>query len=262
MSLLDKLIYRIFEVIFGFALPLAVLVILGFYIPDKIAFRDESVLLSYNRLGIVTALLLMFVILMIVIVPLDYGLRNRIPLFGNKRFKPERFERVIPTYSLFSKDFSKNLLPGFNKKLKIYIRVSIIALAVALLIYPLGLCSRITFDTSDSIKFYNVFNVCTDEYHWSDVSELEIDIVNAGRSVRKRIEIYYTLDGKSRTLVRGISSKFKTTEEELLYYLHIKEYFDEGEYTVYSEDMDMFLSTNDCTPSEIQLIYELFDYTP
>ena len=103
LSGLDKFIY-IFTVIAAVVLTIVSWVLLGFSARDWIAYSDPRTI-AVERDSIVFWAFMFSVAFFIPLYAFPcHWYTKRYPIFGNKKFKPQGYARVIPSERLFSKE--------------------------------------------------------------------------------------------------------------------------------------------------------------
>lgn len=258
LSALDKLIY-FFLWIIGMGLVIGVIVVFGTVIPNRIAFSDPEVIACDNDVALAYAAPLMISLMVLVLVVLCNGMENEIPVFGNKHYKPKPFSTTVPTYPLFSKEFSLNFSDKQKKNIKRFFLVMLIVILIAAAILPFGIYRRLTLDENDTVKIYDSFNRC-ETYNWSEVDRLRIGIDKSHKGSHYTLSFTFKLYNNKYEFGPGSFSGMDTYEG-LEYLIYLKE--KASDYTVKNiRRIDRLIYDNDYTPSEEQLIYELFDYTP
>lgn len=228
-------------------------------IPDKIAFSDSSVIAARSRVW--TALCSSPFVSMVsfsVILSSNSGLKNRQPIFGNKKFKPRMFEPVLKVYPLFSKEFRENMDKEKKEKIKKYSLVFLCFLVLFVIIVPFGFCPRDTLDDNNVLKAYNSFNKETHSINMDDTEKLIINVEKEHKKWSFYIELYFVTEDYTYSLNEN-SFKNLSLEETLKYMLKIKNSFKDGRCEVSDEKyVDRLIFFGNYSPTEEALIRSLF----
>lgn len=261
LSFVDKGIY-IALILLGFATLLFLPLFFGYRLPMKIAFADETVVACRNTV----AMLCMLPVALLTSVPLlvlaSHGMKQRQPIFGNKRYIPPPFEPAIKTYPLLSREFWRSLSGKTKRRSKRIGLIFCIFLLAGLVILPLGFHPRTVLDRYDNFVTYNVWNEETDSCSLQEAERLEIHITHCGRRRDKwGIQLTFVFSDTDYKLNLG-SFYSMTIEETLEYMLYLKRCFGEDRYEIGNvERVESFVLKQHLTSSEAALVYELFDYT-
>ncbi len=257
-SALDKLIY-FFLWIIGIGIICSVIIIFGNVIPNRIAFSDPYVIACDNDIVMVYVTPLLIALMILVFSVLGYGMQYKIPVLGNKQYKSKSFEIVIPTYPLFSKEFSLNFSDKTKKIIKRFFLIMLILVVISVVILPFGINKRLTLYADDTVKIYDSFNRC-EIYNWSEAEKVRVGIDKSRKGAHYILSFRFEFDNNQYEFGPGSFSGMDRYEglEHLLY---LKE--NSNDFTVENiRRIDRLIYDNDHTPAEQQLIYELFDYTP
>ena len=151
LSALDKFVYFLFWII-GTGIICGVIIVFDQIIPHRIAMSDPSVIAYDNDIVMAYTAPLLIAVMILVFMILGYAVQYKIPIFGNKTYKPKSFEIVIPTYPLFSKEFSLNFSDKQKKNIKRFFLVMLIVTVIAMVILPFGIYKRLTLDETVVIR--------------------------------------------------------------------------------------------------------------
>lgn len=256
LSALDKLIY-FFLWIIGMGIIFGVIIVFDLFIPDRIAMSDPSVISYDNDIVMAYTAPLLIAVMIVIFIILGYAGQYKIPVFGNKNYKPKSFEIVIPTYPLFSKKFSLNFSDRQKKNIKRFFLVMLIVTLIAMAILPFGICRRLTLDKNDTVKIYDSFNRC-EIYSWSEAENVRVYISRGKHGPNLNFVFEYNNDHYEFNIG---SFKKMSRYEALEYMLYLKE--NSGDFTVGStRRIEQLIYLDYYTTAEQELLYQLFDYTP
>lgn len=257
LSALDKFVYFLFWII-GTGIICGVIIVFDQIIPHRIAMSDPSVIAYDNDIVMAYTAPLLIAVMILVFMILGYAVQYKIPIFGNKTYKPKSFEIVIPTYPLFSKEFSLNFSDKQKKNIKRFFLVMLIVTVIAMVILPFGIYKRLTLDENDTVKIYNSFNRC-DTYNWSEAEEARV-YISGGRRYGPNLNFAFEYNNDYYEFHIGSFEKM-SRYEALEYMLYLKE--NAKDFTVNStRRIERLIYEDYYTSAEQQLLYQLFDYTP
>jgi len=255
LSTLDKLIYCLIFLL-GCLLPIFLMLSLGVTLPQKLAFRDPSIVASDSVAALLTSALLSLALAAPCALAM-YGFQAKQPIFGNKKFKPKTFTPILKTFPIFSKEFRNSLTDKTKRKLK---RIAVIVTACILitaLAYTFCLYPRNVLDQKNNILTYNSFNQITRVDSIESAQKLIIRITR-GRHRTYGISLDFVFEDESYSFGFNNFAEF-TTQEKLEYMLYLKEHF-RGRYEFANANrIDNLLSYANFTDTEADLIYQLFD---
>ena len=256
LSALDKLIYFFLWAI-GTGLIVGVIVVFGVAIPDRIAMSDSSVITYDNDIVMAYTAPLLISVMIVVFMILGYAGQYKIPVFGNKNYKPKSFEIVIPTYPLFSKEFPLNFSDKQKNNIKRFFLVMLTVILIAVAILPFGICRRLTLDKNDTVKIYDSFNRC-ESYSWSEAENVRVYISSGKHGPNLNFVFEYNNDHYEFHIG---SFKKMNRYETLEYMLYLKE--NSTDFTIGStRRIERLIYVDNYTAAERELLYQLFDYTP
>ncbi|MBQ8387709.1 MAG: hypothetical protein IJX46_02140 [Clostridia bacterium] len=260
LSALDKFIY--------FALILLdvglFVFIMWFFLtmPVNIAFMNERTVAAEPA----AALLCFFSLIVfpwVFAVPVCMMISRKQPIFGNKKFKPKRGERIIMTYPLFSDDFKKHVWPEKKKKVILYTSIVSGLLAVSIAISLFAIYPRRELDSDGKLYTYNSFNELVDERSAEDAQKIKI-IISNGTGMHpgpnRRISIWFEFGDQSRYSFGLQSFEKMSTIEALEYLIYLKSLYRDKVEIGSTKDMPYLLRDRKYTGREKELVYELFDY--
>ncbi len=262
LSFIDKAIYVIL-IFLGVVLAFVLFALFGIYIPIKMSYSDVNVVAIVNSSATIWAMPFSLLGSMVFVVLGYFGLKNKQPIFGNKKIKPSYFESTIKTYPLFSKGFRENLTVSAARKIRITAISILIAIVVSAFMIPFGFYPRTVLDKDNNIITYNTFNKETKRINISDSQKnvINISYSNGRRSgPRWGIQMIFVFDNEEYTVGLGAFDKMSTSEA-LRYMIDLKNNLGEGNYTITNTNrMEDLLTQNGYSDEEKALIYELFEY--
>ena len=266
LSTLDKIVYYLLIIIM-FVIACKIMIALCKDISMAIDYADKEVVAVQRNKPLVMVCVLPFsnAILMSLTIPFCAGLKYRQPIFGNRKFKSSLLHPTMKTYPIFSKEFREKISDGTRKKVKKFVKISVIGILLTALLLPFGFFKRDVLSNDNQIHSYNVVNVKKGSKSIENADKL---IISANRDVS---------GGKSRTvnyifsvaLVYGeetyefTSASFyeMSNEETIKYMLYLKELFGDGKYEVNGVKwLETIARRKKLDGTERALLYELFDY--
>ncbi len=256
LSALDKLMYFFLWVI-GTGIICSVIIVFGWVVPDRIVMSDPLVIAYDSDIVMVYSTPLFMALMILIFSVLGYAGQYKIPIFGNKTYKPKSFEMVLPTYPLFSKEFSLNFSDKQKKKIKRFFLVMLIVTVIAMAILPFGIYRRLTLYADDTVKIYDSFNRY-EMYQWSEAEDVRVYISGGKHGPNLNFGFEYNNDYYEFHI--GSFEKMDRYES-LKYMLYLKE--NSNDFTVKStRRIERLVYEDYYTAAEQQLLYQLFDYTP
>lgn len=263
LSTLDKTLYGI-AMSLVIAFSIGALICLGFVFPRLIALRDPEVMASYQIADIFTSLPMIIFLGLTPMLLIAFAIDSKLPLFGNKSYKPKWSETVLRTTPLFSKQFIEQLTE--QKKMKI-LKVSVVLIilfVICLSLMLLGWNCRVVLRGNGEIKQYNVFDQETSQRHLDDADSITIRIVERWRRTKYvwHIELEVKYQDAVYVFSQGEFLPVRNSTQLLQNLMQIKDIakdkltLDDGGY------MDELIDLQDYTEREKQLLYELFEKTP
>ena len=260
LSGVDKFIYCLAFIII-FAIACFIIVLFGGYIPDKIAFSDDRAMMSNNRVSWLTTTPFVIVTCFSLLIAVSILYDNKVPIFGNKKFKPKWSDTNLRIPPLFSKEFNQ-FLP--HKTKAIVKRVALILSITSILsffVLLLGLCPRNVITKDHKLVRYNSFNSVIDE---SGVGLGEKLTLRIARRKHFRYSLKMTIEFGNYECEFSIGHfSGMSTEQVLEEMLYLKSLY-EGRFEIYANSLDWIddlIEYNNYEGREKALIYELFDYS-
>ena len=234
---------------------------------EQYAYSNEAVIAfdnddQWELLFCLPCCLSLLFLFILPLVYLDFGTR---PIFGNPKYKPKARESVIRKEPFTSKDFWRNLSSDTIDDVKksligCFIAVLLSAPLLQLCVYP-----REVIESNDDLIRYNLLNQVSHSANASEANQLKIEIYKYSNGKNSSIS-HYSIELTilfEDTQYSFTLSNFKnmSIEETLRYMLHLKSYFTEEDYEIVHVDrMDKLIKDKDFSTTELDLIYELFDY--
>lgn len=262
LSSLDKTIY-FFCIIFLLAVFALLMYLFGVCIPTLIAMKDDSVIAFNNRTGLFCAmpLLMIFTFTGMMIISMLWD--NKIPIFGNKKYKPKWSEKVLEMPALFSEEFKGSIKPKTKKVIK-YIAIGLlIAMFVSVIVLLLGLCPRHVITKDDRLICYDSFNSVKITENIEDGDKLVLNISYSRSRHGSRhwsIQMKFCFDDEKYTYSPNCFANM-STEQALEHMIYLKSLY-EGRYEITNiERMDDLIYDKKYEGRERALVYELFDYS-
>ncbi len=257
LSFADKLLYY-FLYLSAFILSLLYFYCISF-IAEKVAYSDDNIIAFNNDFIYLTSLPLILLLICSAIVIVTMGLKNKQPVFGNKKYKAKYNEYTIKVYPVFSAEFKNLYIKKNNKQVKTIAKIFLSVLFVFLLILPFGICSREVITKDNQFFTVNSFNRISHSCDIEDFDKLVININVSGKNRNYVINLDFISSDKTYTFSPHNFSQM-SIEDALIYMLELKAIFKEAEYEIKNADRLHFLMLqNDYTNNEKALIYELFD---
>ncbi len=263
LSKLDKAIYVLIMLI-SLLIMVGGMVIFMVTIPKAIGFSEKNIV-AVNPTESLWVMILIFSFSGMTMIVAAFGIDNKRPIFGNKKFKPSILHPTIKTYPIFSKEFHNNLTDKEKLTIRITLVVLLMLFVANVVLIPFTLYKRNVLSRDNEIFSYNVYNERIQEYKVEDAEKLIIKIVGQGGGWRKpspdyeiSLEFVYSDDSYVFTLD---SFGPMLRKEKLNYMLYLKGLFKDATYEIENvELMEKLVSDQRFSESEIKLVYELFDY--
>lgn len=251
----DKLLYTML-VLLSIGLCFLSMIYLAFIIPDRIVYKDPHVFWGENHIaGICTMPIVLGFFLLFLLFFL--GMQRRIPILGNPKYKPKLFTPTLKVYPLGSGRF----LESFTEKERKGFRASIIFLGIlfllSILIYPMGLYPREVYLEDDILVSYNVLDEETHRAHISSAQSLKISTYSGGKhSSPNCVKLSIRYDEETYTF------NLPRTTEAVKKALYIKSFFSSEDIQIHTGGLKSVLRRSEWEPEAVQLLYELYEYTP
>ena len=258
LSTMDKLIYY-FIYLMAFILLFSYLYFISF-ISEKVAYSDVDIIAFNNGFIYLSSLPLILLLTSSVVVIVTLGLKNKQPIFGNKKYKAKYNEYTIKVYPVFSDGFKDRYIKKNKKQVKVIVKTFLSILLVSILILPFGVCSREVITKDNQFFSINSFNRISHSCDVEDFDKLVINVnISSGKSRNYEINLEFISSEKIYIFSPHNFSKM-SVEDALIYMINLKSLFKENKYEIKNADRLHFLMLqNDYTNNEKALIYELFD---
>lgn len=257
LSFADKLLYY-FLYFLAFILPLLYFYCISF-IAEKVAYSDVDVIAFNNDFIYLASLPLILLLTCSAVVIATIGLKDKQPIFGNKKYKAKYNEYTIKVYPIFSGEFKKHYINKNKKQVKVIAKIFLSLLFVFLLILPFGICPREVISKDNQFFTVNSFNRISHRCDVEDFDKLVINVNMSGKNRNYVIDLDFISSDKTYTFSPDDFSEM-SMEDALIYMLKLKSVFIDNEYEIKNADRLHFLMLqNDYTNNEKALIYELFD---
>lgn len=268
LSKLDTFLYN--TIIFVLVILYFAAFLLCFYLYERIAFADNSVVLYTERWTLLLLFPLFFIYIIGVIGFFGEGLVRKRPILGNKEidyFSTTRYEGVR---FLFQKNPRK-----LNKDEKEFKRISSAFLSVICVVSLLlgfgALIGRKCLHNNGDIKIYSIVNTVKEEYSIGDTATVIIrcgkDYIGSRGNSRPMcyIDIKMSDDEEFSFLMNNntlaITDSWIDVDERLTKMLELKEYYESQGIAVSIdgvEYIDQLIEYYEMTDSEKELLYKLF----
>ncbi len=262
LSALDNGIYACLTILPTF-LALAGLWVLSDTFPSVFAFRDPSVIAISKEYMLFAYLPFMLVLALAPPFIFGFAWNRKQPIFGNKKFKPKWGEPIIKVHPVFSENFRRELTEAKRIKTKRTVMIFVTALLLGVIISLFGLFPRSTLDEHNIITDFNCFDQVTGTRRIEDANAVDICIFRSSghrSSGRAYLAMKFIFeDGEFSFTLNDFRNM--NTEQALRYMLSLKSLFSKEEYRIKRiHNMERLLNDHDYSPTEIALIYELFEY--
>ncbi len=260
LSVLDKIIY--FAVMLIITAVMTVCAIqLVITIPDDIAFSDGVIAVTSQSSWF--SFMMIFMVGTMLNLPMLIGLDRKIPLFGNKSFKPSGKYPAVTLTPLFTKKFFTELTRKKRRHIKIYFIALAIIFLVCAVVVGLCVCPRKTLDENRRLITYNTFNQVTHEQKIENCKSFTVCVewVSRRRGVghhQAAVKFEFADCTYSFSLPQFEKMSVK---DSLEYLLNVKEDLGKARFRVENaEDLEEVFVHFDYSEYEKSLIYELFDF--
>jgi hypothetical protein len=264
LSGLDKFIY-IFTVIAAVALIIVFWVLLGFSVRDWIAYSDPRVIALERDWGVLSA----FIFSAVFFIPMYsfpcYWYSKKYPIFGNKKFKPKGYARVIPSDRLFSKEYFESLSKKYKRTVKMLLGVWGVVSLVLLCVVLIPIQSRTVLYDDSSIAVINWKNEVTSERELSSANKVYFGVGKSSSGGRYGnvpsygLVVSFEYDDQFYSF-SIYEFKYSTLSETLRYMLALKKTVGKNYQVRGIEHIDNFIREDKLDSAEISLLYELLDY--
>ena len=261
LSLVDKMIYGLLILLLLYAATFGS-TYLGTGVARRNAFADPSVVAGDGDIGSFYALPFCIFSIVLAVLVYTHGLKKRQPIFfGNKNYKTPVFAHTIKTYPLFSQDFRDQLHPESRQRLK---RISLLLAAIllaCLLLLPFGFYSRRVLTNDHQLITYDSFNRISDSHHIREADRVLIGIRRPSSRSYNSFNLELDFVFEDTTYFLDIKDfRNMSREEALRYIISLKEVLGPGEYEIHnSERLEWQIMNKNYSPTEAELLYQLFD---
>lgn len=262
LSALDKTLYAIFG-LSGFVLPFVMLRVFGLWLPSLIAFSYPDVLASSSPTALAFSSVLIFAsMLPFFIAIICWG--KRVPLFGNKKYKPKWSDKILRTPPLFSKQFFVQMSDKRKKKFKIGLIIVASVLLLHAIVLPFAFLKRTTVDSYGNIRQYDMLGRTTNELNIEDADLIVVIIDQERISTRRisRIEYQLCVDyyfGDEKYRFNDEDYVYMNDEELFTYLLELKATYGDTFATKNAQYVDKLIGYKKFyNKREMQLLYQLF----
>ena len=265
LSALDKTLYAIFG-LSGLVLPFVMIRVFGIWLPSLIAFAYPDVIASRSTTAFAFSSVLIFAPWLLFFLAIIFW-EKRLPLLGNKKYKPKWSEKILHTPPLFSKQFFVQMSDKRKKWLKIGLIIVAALLLVHAIVLPFAFLKRTTVDVHGNIRQYDMLGRTTNELHIED-ADLIVVIIDqeyirgrySGRTEYQLCVDYYFGDEQYRFDDEDFSHM--NAEELFTYLSDLKATYGDTFTTKNAQYVDDLISHKTFYSQRAkQLLYQIFDLT-
>lgn len=237
--------------------------IVFFYLRDRIAFSDDTVIAATESLAVGWFFVPWLIFFLITFIPFVSAYESRRPIFGRKglRYGPPTYPKVYPL-------FMKNKPREQKGKGRIAILL-LLVLLIGLIPLPWSLCARSCLRCDGSVVKYNGFNRQSREWRPEDFSEIRIETFRFRYTTGKHIRSYHwgvqmvlrTSEGKQYKFDHGDFRGDVSAEDRywLEAMLDIKRYYDPHIISCSGiENLSHVIANRTLSPEETEMLYQLF----
>ena len=259
LSVLDKVIY--FAVMLIITAIMTVCAIqLAIKIPDDIAFSDGVIAVSSQSSWF--SFMMIFMVGIMLELPLCIEIDKKIPLFGNKSFKPSGKYPAVTLTPLFTKKFFTELTRKKRRYIKIYFIALVIIILISAVVVGLCICPRKTLDENHRLITYNTLNQVTHEQKVENCKSFTVCVEwvsrRRGLGYHQATVKFEFADCTYSFALRQFEKL--SVEDSLEYLLDVKEDLGKTRFRVENaEDLEEVFVHFDYSEYEKRLIRELFD---
>lgn len=267
LSLLDGLIYILFLLLI-LAIVFTPTLLFTLVLPNELIDNDPTIVAfdNDNSWQLLFCFPFSFILILLIFIPLAYIFNGDLPpIFGNPNYNPPARQPIIHADPIISKAFWKKIDRDTIDEIKKSSLGLIIALLITAPLLLLCLSPGQVMKIDHSLKTYNSFHQITHSAKIEEVDELQIEIYRASRHKRVSydygIEISFLFDDASYHFRLGDFNQMNT-KEALQYLNDLKAIVPNTKCTIeHTDRMEQLLKDNHYSEEEIQLIYQLFEYT-
>lgn len=265
LSALDKTLYAIFG-LSGLVLPFVMIRVFGIWLPSLIAFAYPDVIASRSTTAFAFSSVLIFASILPFFLAIIFW-EKRLPLLGNKKYKPKWSEKILHTPPLFSKQFFVQMSDKRKKWLKIGLIIVATLLLVHAIVLPFAFLKRTTVDVHGNIRQYDMLGRTTNELHIED-ADLIVVIIDQERIRARhasRIEYQLRVDyyfGEEQYRFDDEDFSHMNAEELFTYLSGLKATYGDTFTTKNAQYVDDLISYKKFYNQRAkQLLYQIFDLT-
>lgn len=265
LSALDKTLYAIFG-LSGLVLPFVMIRVFGIWLPSLIAFAYPDVIASRSTTAFAFSSVLIFASILPFFLAIIFW-EKRLPLLGNKKYKPKWSEKILHTPPLFSKQFFVQMSDKRKKWLKIGLIIVAALLLVHAIVLPFAFLKRTTVDVHGNIRQYDMLGRTTNELHIED-ADLIVVIIDQERIRARhasRIEYQLRVDyyfGEEQYRFDDEDFSHMNAEELFTYLSGLKATYGDTFTTKNAQYVDDLISYKKFYNQRAkQLLYQIFDLT-
>lgn len=265
LSALDKTLYAIFG-LSGLVLPFVMIRVFGIWLPSLIAFAYPDVIASRSTTAFAFSSVLIFASILPFFLAIIFW-EKRLPLLGNKKYKPKWSEKILHTPPLFSKQFFVQMSDERKKWLKIGLIIVAALLLVHAIVLPFAFLKRTTVDVHGNIRQYDMLGRTTNELHIED-ADLIVVIIDQERIRARhasRIEYQLRVDyyfGEEQYRFDDEDFSHMNAEELFTYLSGLKATYGDTFTTKNAQYVDDLISYKKFYNQRAkQLLYQIFDLT-
>ena len=265
LSALDKTLYAIFG-LSGLVLPFVMVRVFGIWLPSLIAFAYPDVIASRSTTAFAFSSVLIFAPGLLFFLAIIFW-EKRLPLLGNKKYKPKWSEKILHTPPLFSKQFFVQMSDKRKKWLKIGLIIVAALLLVHAIVLPFAFLKRTTVDVHGNIRQYDMLGRTTNELHIED-ADLIVVIIDQERirtrhtsRIKYQLRVdYYFGDEQYRFVDEDFSHM--NAEELFTYLSDLKATYGDTFTTKNAQYVDDLIRHKPFYSQRAkQLLYQIFDLT-
>ena len=265
LSALDKTLYAIFG-LSGLVLPFVMIRVFGSWLPSLIAFAYPDVIASSSPAAFAFSSVLIFASILPFFLAIIFW-EKRLPLLGNKKYKPKWSEKILHTPPLFSKQFFVQMSDKRKKWLKIGLIIVAALLLVHAIVLPFAFLKRTTVDVHGNIRQYDMLGRTANELHIEDADLIVVIIdqeyirTRHSSSIKYQLRVdYYFGDEQYRFDDEDFSHM--NAEELFTYLLDLKATYGDTFTTKNAQYVDDLIRHRTFYSQRAkQLLYQIFDLT-
>ncbi len=257
LSGIDKFLYTIL-ILLGLGLFFFSLIYMGFILPDRLHNDGSDVIWKDHFISYLAASPFGLIWIIFAIIFL-YGKRMRIPIFGNRNYKPKAFSPTIKVYPLFSPQYSENFTNKERRNLRALTYFMAIWIPLSLILYPMGIYPREVYLENNTMVSYNMLNDESHRGHIDSAESLKIHTYSPRRSIDIYVALTITFEEENYTF--DLSRSIDDIEKAL----YIKNLFHENQIEISTPKRTikkLISQYGSHDPDTIPLLYELYEYTP